>query len=104
MFLLLTALLMPGDSIPLPESPFVPRTMPAWTMSAPVTQTPGLGMPTVLTRPLTPAVQPTLVPSDSPDEPQLIEYSDAYLTRLKIHKYASFATVPLGALLDLLRG
>jgi hypothetical protein len=97
MFLLLTALLMPGDSIPLPESPFVPRTMPAWTMSAPVTQTPGLGMPTVLTRPLTPAVQPTLVPSDSPDEPQLIEYSDAYLTRLKIHKYASYATLPLFA-------
>jgi len=30
-------------------------------------------------------------------EPQLIEYSDAYLTRLKIHKYASYATLPLFA-------
>jgi len=31
------------------------------------------------------------------EEPQLIEYSDAYLTRLKIHKYASYATLPLFA-------
>jgi len=29
--------------------------------------------------------------------PQLIEYSDAYLTRLKIHRWASFLTLPLFA-------
>jgi hypothetical protein len=29
------------------------------------------------------------------DDPQLIEYSDAYFTRLTIHKWASYLTVPL---------
>lgn len=39
-------------------------------------------------------------PSGSPDDPpdpapQLIEYSDAYFTRLMIHKWASYLTLPL---------
>jgi hypothetical protein len=29
------------------------------------------------------------------DEPQLVEYSDAYFTRLTIHKWASYLTLPL---------
>ena len=29
------------------------------------------------------------------DEPQLVEYSDAYFTRLTIHRWASYLTVPL---------
>jgi hypothetical protein len=32
-----------------------------------------------------------------PSSPQVIEYSDAYFTRLTIHKWASFATLPLFA-------
>lgn len=32
---------------------------------------------------------------DQTPRPQAIEYSDAYETRAKIHKYASFATLPL---------
>jgi hypothetical protein len=33
----------------------------------------------------------------APPRPVAIEYSDAYYTRAKIHKYASFATLPLFA-------
>jgi hypothetical protein len=33
----------------------------------------------------------------SSDQPQLIEYSDAYFTRLTIHKWASYLTLPLFA-------
>jgi hypothetical protein len=38
-------------------------------------------------------------PADSPPQthPAAITYSDAYQTRLKIHKYASYATLPLFA-------
>ncbi len=37
--------------------------------------------------------------SGSPDDPapQLVEYSDAYFTRLTIHRWASYLTVPLFA-------
>jgi hypothetical protein len=31
------------------------------------------------------------------DDPQLVEYSDAYFTRLTIHKWASYLTLPLFA-------
>jgi hypothetical protein len=38
------------------------------------------------------------VPAQDPSaRPQAIEYSDAYARRAKIHKYASFATLPLFA-------
>ncbi len=41
---------------------------------------------------------PSAAPSAaSGDGPQLIEYSDAYFTRLTIHKWASFLTLPLFA-------
>jgi hypothetical protein len=33
----------------------------------------------------------------APARPMAIEYSDGYRTRLKVHKYASFATLPLFA-------
>jgi hypothetical protein len=36
-------------------------------------------------------------PQAPPARPVAIEYSDAYYTRAKIHKYASFATLPLFA-------
>jgi hypothetical protein len=36
-------------------------------------------------------------PSAQTARPQAIEYSDAYETRAKIHKYASFATLPIFA-------
>src|SRR3954468_7647355 len=40
-------------------------------------------------------------PAQEPDaqsqRPKAIEYSDAYETRAKIHKYASYATLPLFA-------
>lgn len=48
-----------------------------------------------------PAVLPAIAAyaGDDPQSPpaRAIEYSDAYRTRLKIHKYASFATLPLFA-------
>ena len=53
--------------------------------------------------PRLPAVLPVIAPDadddpqSSPPPPRAIEYSDAYRTRLKIHKYASFATLPLFA-------
>ncbi|MEZ4416986.1 MAG: hypothetical protein R3E10_14640 [Gemmatimonadota bacterium] len=34
-------------------------------------------------------------PGAAPSEDQIFEYSDAYLTRLRIHKIASYATLPL---------
>ena len=34
-------------------------------------------------------------PQDAPARPVAIEYSDAHLTRAKVHNYASFATLPL---------
>ena len=43
-------------------------------------------------QPLPPQAAPAPPPSP---RPMAVEYSDAYKTRLKIHKYASFATLPL---------
>lgn len=37
----------------------------------------------------------TAAPAPEPQPPQLVEYSDAYFTRLTIHKWASWLTVPL---------
>lgn len=38
---------------------------------------------------------PALTLPDSTPRPQAVEYSDAYFTRLTIHKYASYAMVPM---------
>ena len=56
-----------------------------------------------LGRPVPPRVNRSLVlladsiqqPANQPLHPVAIEHSDAYQTRAKIHKYASFATLPL---------
>ncbi len=49
--------------------------------------------PSLLTRALSAGTpEPQAVP---PRRPMAFEYSDGYRTRLKIHKYASFATLPL---------
>jgi hypothetical protein len=41
------------------------------------------------------AARLALEPQDTPARPVAIEYSDGHLMRAKIHKYASFATLPL---------
>lgn len=41
------------------------------------------------------ARSPFSMSSGSDDPPQMIEYSDAYFTRLTIHKWASYLTLPL---------
>lgn len=43
------------------------------------------------------AVESADEPQTRPARPVAIEYSDGYYTRAKIHKYASFATLPLFA-------
>jgi hypothetical protein len=48
---------------------------------------------TLVQQPATQAPQP----SNQPVHAIAVEHSDAYLTRAKIHKYASFATLPLFA-------
>lgn len=99
MIALLTALLIAGDTIPAPiqanpEAPGVPSTDPV----ALGPETVG-GTITLDESPFMPKLPSRLGPRPllAPEEPQLIEYSDAYLTRLKIHKYASYATLPLFA-------
>jgi hypothetical protein len=122
MIMLLAALLIPGDSLPtphlsiadalrlpgvaqaelmlegparpivLPESLFTPRGI-----ANPVPLAGGPWMPKPLSLPMVWSAGGTRATEVSPPEPQLMEYSDAYLTRLKIHKYASYATLPLFA-------
>lgn len=42
------------------------------------------------------AVRAETAPAPAPDDgPQMVEYSDAYFTRLTIHKWASYLTLPL---------
>jgi hypothetical protein len=54
--------------------------------------TPGPALPAFL-----PSVQPALTTADTADaqRPRAVEYSDAYYTRLLIHRYTSLAMVPL---------
>lgn len=47
--------------------------------------------------PVTTPAEPAAGQSPSPVHPGAITYSDGYLLRAKIHKYASFATLPLFA-------
>jgi len=114
MIALLAALLLPADSIPVPmpagpERPVaqVPESggfgpadyLPAATSRGPRTELPSARfMPDPFSE-ATLAPEPLFSsPADpAPEPPQLVEYSDAYLTRLKIHKYASYATLPLFA-------
>ena len=94
MFALLVALLIPADTISTPPVAAVENQSSLFAGER------GIGIdPTLI-----PTVAPIWVESlrlaagDQPaGAPQIIEYSDAYLTRLKIHKYASYATLPLFA-------
>lgn len=80
MILLLAALLVPGDSLP---------PVPLGSVESTRFQH---GAPAALAVDGEGRALPLATPP-----PQLVEYSDAYLTRLKIHKYASYATLPLFA-------
>ena len=67
-----------------------PLTVPA-TFDSSVTAS-GPALPALI-----PSVQPALLAADTTDaqRPRAVEYSDAYYTRLLIHRYTSFAMVPL---------
>ena len=78
------------DSIPSP-APFQPTLESAALMHQVVAPSGGVTLSNVaLSNPATSA-EPDL------SSPQLIEYSDAYFTRLTIHKWASFTMLPLFA-------
>ena len=80
----------PTDSIPSP-APFQPTLESAALMHQVVAPTDGVILSNVaLSNPATSA-------EPDPSSPQLIEYSDAYFTRLTIHKWASFTMLPLFA-------
>lgn len=78
-------------------------TLPAGRPTLPDTLAPPVLTPTAVLQPratrlaLAAPPRPIAPPvTAQPDEePQLIEYSDAYFTRLTIHKWASYLTVPL---------
>jgi hypothetical protein len=71
-------------------------SLPAGASSPPDTLTAAdLFRPTAAGVSLTVPVRAGTVAPASGDDPQLIEYSDAYFTRLTIHKWASYLTVPL---------
>ncbi len=96
MIVLLAALLLPADSIPVP----MPTTdLPAATSRGPRVELPSPRFMPDPSMETTLASQPLFASASEPvsEPPQLVEYSDAYLTRLKIHKYASYATLPLFA-------
>jgi hypothetical protein len=94
MFALLVALMIPADTAAAPpvagmeieSNLFFPRA--------------GVGLdPTLIPAPATMSLGRLRFQAPGPvgAPPEIIEYSDAYLTRLKIHKYASYATLPLFA-------
>ena len=83
-----------SDSIPAP-APFQPSLESAALLNQVVAPTGGVTLSNVaLSNPATSA-EPD--PSSSSAPPQLVDYSDAYFTRLTIHKWASFAMLPLFA-------
>jgi hypothetical protein len=67
-----------------------PLTVPAMSGSSVTASGPALPA-------LIPSVQPALFAADTADtqRPHAVEYSDAYYTRLVLHRYTSFAMVPL---------
>jgi len=85
--------LAPGGQNPdsLPASL---RLQPAVSSLTAVRLEPAL--PGALQAPALPARINAVPPLGAPGaEPQLVDYSDAYYTRLKIHKWASYLTLPL---------
>ncbi len=105
MILLLAALLVPGDSLaPVPlgsmeslrASHGIATILEADGWSSPLPRPMFEGRTEVRPSPVA-LYMPLALASAPAEEPQLIEYSDAYLTRLKIHRYASYAMLPLFA-------
>jgi hypothetical protein len=116
--------LLAADTTP-PQQPAAPVAVAApaaadtTPSSAPAVVDPGLASPVVvdadadlaaLPAALPPTLQPALQPlpallapaasgavgaADTVPQARSVEYSDAYFTRLTIHKYASYATLPL---------
>lgn len=86
----------PADGVPVPavaEGSFHPLAVDAWPG-----RVAGLATvpPSLVLRPMTGLESaPVLPATPAPPGRQVFEYSDGYATRLKIHKIASFATVPL---------
>ncbi len=87
---LLASLTLPAGSATPPDTLAPPVLSPAAVLQ------PRAAPLTMAARPVSLASQITSPLASRPDEePQLIEYSDAYFTRLTIHKWASYLTVPL---------
>jgi hypothetical protein len=78
------------ESLAMTAAEAVPRLLPADDAGPGTVAGPTAGVS--VATPLAPLVGPPAPPSL---RPMAFEYSDAYYTRLKIHKYASFATLPL---------
>jgi hypothetical protein len=82
----------PSDSIPKPAL-FQP-TLESVAITMPRVVAPSGGAPlsnVALSNPAATSAEP------DPSSPQVIEYSDAYYTRLEIHKWVSIAMIPLFA-------
>jgi hypothetical protein len=104
----------PAAPVAVEAAPAVELTLPAVPnaglavldagLAAPAVQTAGLA---ALPIALPPMLQPDLPPGAAPQPPSApgaadtiprtrsVEYSDAYFTRLTIHKYASYAMLPM---------
>lgn len=80
----------------LPAASLFRPTASHVSLTSPVPVAPGGLSPVEPTVPPTGARPDDARPDDDP-APQLIEYSDAYFTRLTIHRWASYLTVPLFA-------
>lgn len=70
----------------LPAAPMAPESIPVVTLRGPV-------MPAVF-EPYRPMFSATFSPAP-PQRPKAVEFSQGYYTRLTIHRYASYATLPL---------
>ncbi len=71
-------------------SPTVSAANPRWMAHATFLETPAVGL---AAKPV--ALNPAIGGQQPATRPQVFEYSEGYQTRLKIHKVASFATIPL---------
>jgi hypothetical protein len=80
----------PAAVVRMPPSNPAPITATQWADTGATALGPALPA-------LIPAGHPALLLADTPrpQRPRAIEYSDAYYTRLMIHRYASFASIPL---------
>ncbi len=86
----------PADTAPSAAALLRPPATVSSIVPAPVRGLPALGLrsPGPFSTGRAPGVRPV---RPEPGSPQVVEYSDAYFTRLEIHKWASFLTLPLFA-------